>query len=217
MFTGLIEETGKVSSIQKGEASFQITIAANKIMEELRTGDSVCTNGACLTVVNLTKDSFTVDIMAETVKHTNFKNLKTGNRVNLERAMRLSDRVAGHLVAGHVDGVGEIIRIQKEGIATLITIRLSENLTARMVDKGSVAIDGISLTITKAGSDDFQVSIIPHTARETTLLTKKTGEKVNIETDMIGKYVRKFLTRPQESQKAKREIDTRFLSENGFI
>ncbi len=217
MFTGLIEETGKVSAIRKGEASYQITIVANKIMEDLQLGDSVCTNGACLTVVKLTKDSFTVDIMAETVKHTNFKDLKIGNRVNLERAMRLSDRLAGHLVTGHVDGIGEITRIQKEGIATLITIKLSKNLTARMVDKGSVAIDGISLTITKAGSEDFQVSIIPHTARETTLLTKKTGEKVNIETDMIGKYVRKFLIPPQESQKSKREIDTGFLAENGFI
>ncbi|GMT45582.1 MAG: riboflavin synthase subunit alpha [bacterium] len=217
MFTGLIEETGEVRAIRKGEVSFQITIAASKIMEELRLGDSVCTSGACLTVVNLTKDSFTVDIMAETVKHTNFKDMKTGNRVNLERAMRLSDRVAGHLVAGHVDGVGEITRIQKDGIATLMTIKTPKNLAAQMVDKGSVAVDGISLTITKTGSDNFQVSIIPHTARETTLLTKKTGEKVNIETDMIGKYVRNFLTQSQESQNAKREIDTRFLSENGFL
>jgi len=212
MFTGLIEETGKVSAIRKGEASFQITIVANKIMEDLRLGDSVCTNGACLTVVNLTKDSFTVDIMAETVKHTNFKDLKIGNRANLERAMRLSDRVAGHLVAGHVDGVGEITRIQKDGMATLITIKTSKDLATQMVDKGSVAVDGISLTIT-----NFQVSIIPHTARETTLLTKKTGEKVNIEADMIGKYVRNFLAQPQESQHAKQKIDTRFLAENGFV
>ena len=220
MFTGLIEEIGKISKITKGINSYQFGIQAKKVLSDIKLGDSVATNGACLTVVERTNTSFTVDIMAETVKRTNFSLIKVGDAVNLERAMRLSDRLGGHLVSGHIDGIGKISCIRKEDIATIISIGAPKELLNQMLNKGSVAIDGISLTIVALGDKDFQVSIIPHTAQEATLLKKKTGDLVNLETDMIGKYVSRFLRTDKNENLTTAKtsgIDMGFLTENGFI
>lgn len=218
MFTGLIEEIGKIKHISKGSRSFQFTIEAEKVLNDLKLGDSVATNGACLTVVSKNKSDFTVDIMAETVKRTNFSALKTGDRVNLERAMRLNDRLGGHLVSGHIDGTGKITGIKKEDIAHIVSIESEKEIIAQMLNKASVAIDGISLTIIAVDENKFSVSIIPHTAGETTLLKKKIGDVVNLETDLIGKYVLNFLKQNKNENPAKpSRLNMDFLAENGFI
>jgi len=218
MFTGLVEEIGKVKSIKAGIRSYQFGIAAKKVLDETRLGDSICTNGACLTVIEISSESFTVDIMSETVAKTNFSNLKIGSQVNLERAMRLNDRIGGHLVSGHIDGIGSIKSIIKDDIAWRISIETSSEILNQMIDKGSIAIDGISLTIVKVEKTNFEVSIIPHTAQETTLLNKKVNDTVNLETDMIGKYVHRFLNANKEQTKASEsKVDMDFLAKNGFL
>lgn len=218
MFTGLIEEIGKIKHISKGSRSFQFTIEAEKVLNDLKLGDSVATNGACLTVVSKTKSDFTVDIMAETVKSTNFSALKTGDRVNLERAMRINDRLGGHLVSGHIDGTGKILSINKDDIAFIISIETTKDLLNQMLNKGSVAIDGISLTIISVDENNFKVSIIPHTGGETTLLKKKVGDMVNLETDLIGKYILNFIKQNKNENPAKpSRLNMDFLAENGFI
>jgi len=217
MFTGLIEEIGTISSIEKGSNSYQFGISANKILEGTKIGDSICTNGACLTVTKISSNNFTVDIMSETVSMTNFSALKIGSKVNLERAMRLSDRLGGHLVSGHIDGTGKIVSINKDDIAWRIKIESSQNIISKILDKGSIAIDGISLTVVRVLENSFEVSIIPHTANETTLLNKKINGTVNLETDMIGKYVFKFLSGSRKKEGYDKKIDMSFLAENGFV
>ncbi len=221
MFTGLVEEIGKISKITKGIKSYQFSIQAKKVLSDLKLGDSIATNGVCLTVVEKSNSSFTVDIMAETVKLTNFNMMKIGDSVNLERAMRLSDRLGGHLVSGHIDGIGKITGIKREDIASIISIEAPEELLNQMLNKGSIAIDGISLTIIEVNNKYFQVSIIPHTSHETTLLKKKAGEFVNLETDMIGKYIMRFLHSNNIENSAKSKPSTAvtmdFLAQNGFI
>lgn len=222
MFTGLVEEIGKISKIAKGSNSYQFSIQAKKVLSDLKLGDSVATNGACLTVVEVSNSSFSVDIMAETVNRTNFSQMKIGDPVNLERAMRLSDRLGGHLVLGHIDGIGKISHIKKEDIAHIISIEAPKEVLSQMLNKGSIAIDGISLTILKVTDEYFQVSIIPHTAQETTLLIKKAGEFVNLETDLIGKYVLNFLGTDKNknlnlTQAKASRVNMDFLAENGFI
>lgn len=220
MFTGLVEEIGKISKITKGSNSYQFGIQAKKVLTDLKLGDSVATNGACLTVVEISNTGFTVDIMSETVKRTNFDKLKTGELVNLERALRLSDRLGGHLVSGHIDGIGKIANIKREDIAHIITIESDNEIINQLLNKGSIAIDGISLTIMAVGTKDFKVSIIPHTSKETTLLTKKIGDIVNLETDMIGKYVQRLLhTEKNENLTPAKasNISMSFLAENGYI
>ena len=217
MFTGLIEEIGTISSIEKGRNSFQFGISAHKILAGTKIGDSICTNGACLTVTRINSNSFTVDIMSETVSMTNFSDLQIGSKVNLERAMRLSDRLGGHLVSGHIDGIGKIVSINKDDIAWRIKIESSQNIISKILDKGSIAIDGISLTVVRVLEKSFEVSIIPHTADETTLLNKKINDTVNLETDMIGKYVFKFLSASKKEEDYDKKIDMSFLAENGFV
>jgi riboflavin synthase len=220
MFTGLVEEIGKISKITKGSNSYQFSIQAEKVLSDIKVGDSVATNGACLTVVNRTNSSFTVDIMAETIERTNFGKMKLGDTVNLERAMLLSDRLGGHLVSGHIDGIGKISNIKKEDIANIISIEAPKDLLYQMLNKGSITIDGISLTILSVNEKDFQVSIIPHTAQETTLLKKKTGDFVNLETDMIGKYVLRFLKAGKKenlTQAKASKLSMGFLAENGYL
>lgn len=216
MFTGLIEEIGSISSIEKGRNSYQIGILANKILTDTKIGDSICTNGACLTVTKIHSDNIIVDMMSETVKMTNFSKLKIGSKVNLERAMRLSDRLGGHLVSGHIDGTGKITAIIKDDIAWRFEIETSTEIISKMLDKGSITVDGISLTIARVREDSFEISIIPHTAKATTLLCKKINDTVNLETDMIGKYVLRFLS-PQKKEETSSRVNLAFLQENGFI
>ena len=217
MFTGLIEEIGSISQIKRGANSFAFTIQAKKVLEDTKIGDSICTNGACLTVTDIQKSRFTVDVMSETVNKTNFADLVMGSKVNLERALKLSDRMGGHMVSGHIDGFGQIISINKDDIAWRIKIEANPSIIRQMLDKGSVAIDGISLTITQIFEQSFEVSIIPHTALETTLLHKTTNDKVNLETDIIGKYVERFLSQKKENKTTESTLDMNFLQKNGFI
>lgn len=219
MFTGLIEEIGTISGIYKGRNSYEFKIDAQVVLSDTKIGDSICTNGACLTVTKMSNKDFTVDVMSETVDKTTFSLLKIGSKVNLERAMRLSDRLGGHLVSGHIDGIGKISNIKKDDIAWRIDIEASQDVISKMIDKGSITIDGISLTIVEVFKSSFQVSIIPHTAKETTLLSKKVNDTVNLETDMIGKYVLKFLSPSKKTKDGndKSKVNMNFLLENGFI
>lgn len=219
MFTGLIEEIGSISAIRSGKNSFQFGIKAQKVLEDTKIGDSICTNGACLTVTEIHSQGFTVDVMSETVAKTNFSALKIGSKVNLERALRLSDRLGGHMLSGHIDGIGKIKTIDKDDIAWRIKITAPSSILLQILDKGSIAIDGISLTITTVRQDDFEVSIIPHTAKETTLLNKRVNDTVNLETDMIGKYVQRFINQSgsETKNKPKSSVDMDFLAKNGFL
>lgn len=192
MFTGIIEEIGKIKKVKQGSKSATLTIEANKVLTDTNLGDSISTNGVCLTVTHLSTHTFDVDVMNETLKRSNLSELNIGSEVNLERALTLSTRLGGHMVSGHIDGVGKILEIKKEDIAYLIKIETTKDLTKYMIEKGSIAIDGISLTIVSVRESDFQVSIIPYTKDETMLLKKKVGDTVNLECDLIGKYVEKL-------------------------
>lgn len=218
MFTGLIEEIGIIQSIKKGKNSFQFEIKAQKVLDGTQIGDSICTNGACLTVTQMDSQTFSVDVMSETIYKTNFSELKIGSSVNLERALQLSDRLGGHLVSGHIDSTGKINAIYKDDIAWRIQIKTDTEILNQMLDKGSVAIDGISLTIVKVYKEYFEVSIIPHTAQQTTLLQKKINDTVNLETDLFGKYVFRFMQTNQSNNQAKKSnVDINFLAKNGFL
>ena len=211
MFTGIIEETGVITNIRPSGRSSRITISATGILSDMKSGDSINTNGVCLTVTEFTPKTFTVDVMPETMQRTAFHELKTGSRVNLERALRLTDRIGGHLVSGHVDGTGTINRIKKDENAIWLTILAGKPILRYVVEKGSIAIDGISLTIASVDEHSFKVSIIPHTLNETTILDRKVGDTVNLECDIIGKYVEKLRDRKMEN------LDMNFLAENGFF
>jgi riboflavin synthase len=214
MFTGIIEETGKLETIRWGANSARLSIRASTVLEGLKHGDSINTNGACLTVTAFNQNTFEVEVMAETMRSTNLGQLKTGYPVNLERALLLSDRLGGHMVSGHIDGTGIISVIRKEDIATWFEINAPENITQFIIMKGSVAVDGISLTVNGLHNGGFSVSLIPFTATKTTLLNKKPGETVNIECDQVAKYIRKFLT--DNSNPINKNLDYRFLKEHGF-
>ncbi|SHH41227.1 riboflavin synthase alpha chain [Caloranaerobacter azorensis DSM 13643] len=216
MFTGLVEEVGIVKSILKGTKSVKIVIKAKKVLEDIKIGDSISTNGVCLTVTDFTDDTFSVDVMPETMKRSNLKNLVPGSKVNLERALRLGDRLGGHLVSGHIDGTGKILSFDKEDNAVWVTIKPPEELLKYIIYKGSIAIDGISLTVAYIDNKVFKVSIIPHTKKVTTLIEKSLGDEVNLECDMIGKYVEKLLIHNKREEDDK-DIDIKFLKEHGFI
>lgn len=214
MFTGIVEELGKVKQVVSGSAWGQIEIAGQKVLEGTKLGDSIAVNGVCLTVTNLRSDSFTADVMAETMRRSNLGSLKKGDQVNLERAMAADGRFGGHMVSGHIDGTGVISQMKQEGNAVWVTVDTSEELMRLIVEKGSIAIDGISLTVAKEMPGAFQVSIIPHTGEETTLLKKKTGAVVNLENDMIGKYVEKLMRKESEGGGSSLTLD--FLKQHGF-
>lgn len=216
MFTGIIEEIGQVDTIQNGEKSSRITIKASLVLEETIVGDSICTNGVCLTVTKINKNSFQADVMAETLRKSNLGNLKSGSYVNLERALSLNKRLGGHLVSGHIDGIGEIIGRESEDNAIWITIKTSKEILRYIIEKGSVGIDGISLTVAGVDENSFKVSIIPHTGENTTLVNKLEGETVNLECDLIGKYVEKLLG-VEKANSGSRGIDEEFLKNYGFI
>ena len=192
MFTGIIEELGTVLNIERGVKSSRITIGGDKIFDDLKVGDSVSVNGMCSTAVTVSDHTFTADIMAESMRRTNLGDLKKGVRVNLERAMPLNGRFGGHIVSGHVDGTGVILSQIREDNAVWVTISAPDAVMRYVIEKGSIAIDGISLTVAKVYADAFAVSLIPHTAAETTLLLKRSGERVNLECDIVGKYIEKF-------------------------
>jgi riboflavin synthase len=215
MFTGIIEETGRIRQISRGSKSVKLTVEASLVLEETKVGDSISTNGICLTVIEMENSSFTVDVMAETLRRSSLNNMTTGSRVNLERALRLSDRLGGHLLSGHVDGLGVIREITMEDIARVIRIDTTPELLKYIVPKGSIAIDGISLTVVNVDEKSFSVSIIPHTATVTTLMEKQPGDAVNLETDMIARYVEKLLKKsPAEYEK--KDINMEFLHQHGF-
>lgn len=216
MFTGLIEEIGTVQSISKGISSAKITIKAWKVLEDIKLGDSISTNGVCLTVTGFNKNSFTVDVMPETMRRSNLKLLKYDSKVNLERAIMVGERLGGHIVSGHIDGVGIIKSLQVEDNATWVTIEASTKILKYVIEKGSIAIDGTSLTVAYIDNNSFKVSIIPLTKDETTLLRKNVGEQVNIECDMIGKYIERFVLF-QNNARPSSSLDMNFLKENGFL
>ncbi|HJD13582.1 MAG TPA: riboflavin synthase [Candidatus Ruminococcus avistercoris] len=214
MFTGIVEELGTVKQVVSGSAWGQIEIAGREVLEGTKLGDSIAVNGVCLTVTNLRSGSFTADVMAETMRRSNLGSLKKGDQVNLERAMAADGRFGGHMVSGHIDGTGVISQMKQEGNAVWVTVDTSEDLMRLIVEKGSIAIDGISLTVAKEMPGAFQVSIIPHTGEETTLLKKKTGAVVNLENDMIGKYVEKLMRKEPEGGGSSLTLD--FLKQHGF-
>ncbi|MGN0342825.1 MAG: riboflavin synthase [Roseburia sp.] len=193
MFTGIVEELGIIQSLNMQGSSGSIRIQAKKVLENTKIGDSIAVNGICLTVTSMTENGFTADIMAETVRRSGLKNAKTGDAVNLERAMAADGRFGGHIVSGHIDGTGVITDYRQEENAVWVTITAEPGIMALIVEKGSICIDGISLTVATVGNTQFQVSVIPHTAQETTLLRKRVGDLVNLENDVVGKYVQKLL------------------------
>ena len=193
MFTGIIEELGTVKSLNMSGNSGSINIKAHKVLDKTQIGDSIAVNGICLTVTSLQPDGFTADVMAETVRRSSLGSAKAGDKVNLERAMSAEGRFGGHIVSGHIDGTGTIREYRKEENAVWVTIGTTSEILELIVEKGSICIDGISLTVAAVTDEDFSVSIIPHTGEETTLLKKKPGDKVNLENDVVGKYVQKLL------------------------
>ena len=193
MFTGIVEEVGIVRQVITGSRSGEIAIQARKVLAGTKIGDSIAVNGVCLTVTGLSSDGFTADVMPETLRRSNLGRLRKGSPVDLERAMAADGRFGGHIVSGHIDGTGRIAQMKRDENAVVVTIAAARELLALVVEKGSIAIDGISLTVASVSDTEFSVSIIPHTADETVLLRKAAGDTVNLETDIVGKYVQKLL------------------------
>jgi len=216
VFTGIVEEMGKIVRVEKGAKSSRLTVSGDKIFSDLKLGDSVATNGVCLTVTSFSKGIFTADVMNETLKRSNLGELRQGSMVNLERAMIANGRFGGHIVSGHIDGTGVITKIEQDDIAVWYTIRADRKIMKYIIEKGSVAIDGISLTIAKVTDNDFSVSLIPHTAKETVLGYKKTGDTVNLENDVVGKYIEHFLSFKEEPETKSSGITKEFLLKAGF-
>ena len=215
MFTGIIEEIGTVKNIQRNGSNSFIVIEAKKVLEDVHLGDSIAVNGVCLTVTKTDGSIFQADVMNETLSRSSLGELRQGSKVNLERAMAANGRFGGHIVSGHIDGTGTITDIVNDGIAVWYTIVADADIMRYIVEKGSIAIDGISLTVAKVTERDFSVSVIPHTAEMTILSTKSKGQRVNLENDIIGKYVEKLMKPAENSEKS--GIDTAFLASNGFI
>ena len=215
MFTGIVEETGSVVRVQKGAHSAVLTVQARKVLEGTRIGDSIAVNGICLTVTAMSPDTFTADVMHETLDRTGLSGLGPGSPVNLERAMPADGRFGGHIVSGHIDGVGRITDVRRDDTAVRYTVEAAPDLLRLVVEKGSIALDGISLTVAATGRNTFSVSIIPHTAAQTVLGRRKVGDLVNLETDIIGKYVEKLMGREPEL-KTQSAITKEFLTRHGF-
>ncbi|MDY3974719.1 riboflavin synthase [uncultured Veillonella sp.] len=231
MFTGIIEEVGHVVSIRHAGPSLRLTIEGKKIFEDMEIGCSIAVNGVCLTVTEFTGTQFTADVMPESVKMTTLYHLKTGTAVNLERAMAANGRFGGHMVAGHVDGTGVIRRIQRVGNSVVFSIATSPAVMDYIIYKGSIAVDGASLTVSKREADYFEISIIPHTIENTILASAKVGTVVNLETDIAGRYIQHFLIHNQgvpigadtkapvegEPSNKKSKMTMDWLSSKGFM
>jgi len=210
MFTGIIEAIGRVTAVQRRGDLLYLTIAPQAALTEMVVGDSICVNGACLTVTALSQGGFQADCSPETQERTTLGSLTPHEEVNLERALKMSDRLGGHLVTGHVDGTGYVGDVTKGAGSLTLTIRVPHELATYIVEKGSVAVDGVSLTTSRIAGDEFQVVVIPYTAQNTTLGRKRAGDRVNIEVDLIGKYIKRFM------QQGGAGIDKGFLAEHGF-
>jgi riboflavin synthase len=217
MFTGIVEEMGSIKQIAQKGNTLSLSIYAKKIMPDLKVGDSISVNGVCLTVTNFMDDFFRVDVMPETFKATSLSTIKEGTKVNLERAMSANGRFGGHFVTGHVDGVGKILRKTPKENAIYYDIQISDQYRHLSLHKGSIAIDGISLTLFDVSSSHITVSLIPHSANETVLGYKKAGDFVNLEFDMIAKYLYRFYQIGDDKTSAIQGIDQDFLKQNGFM
>lgn len=215
MFTGIVEELGAIRAVRRGAASAVLSIGAAEVLSDLKIGDSVAVNGVCLTVTSLDDGGFTADVMHETLSRSSLGALVPGSRVNLERAMPANGRFGGHIVSGHIDGTGKIVSVRPDDNALWYTISAAPELLRYIVEKGSITIDGISLTVAAVDEVSFSVSLIPHTAAVTTLGKKRAGDIVNLETDIIGKYVEKLL-HPAPEPERQGGISLEFLAENGF-
>lgn len=226
MFTGIIEEVGTIDKIANGSKSAVLFIKASKVLEDTKLGDSIAVNGVCLTVTSIKGDTFTADVMAETLRRSSLGSLSKGSKVNLERAMAANGRFGGHIVSGHIDGTGRIASMVREDNAVWVEINASAEILKFIVMKGSIAIDGISLTVAGLTEESFSVSVIPHTGEETTLLKKGAGDIVNLENDVVGKYVDRLLNyssstvndldKEADSKETGPDITMEFLKSNGF-
>lgn len=214
MFTGIIEEKGSIKGVRKGEKSVSLIVECNEILDGTMIGDSISVNGVCLTVTAIKENYFEADVMPETMRATNLKYLKPGDIVNLERALSTSGRFGGHMVSGHVDGTGTISEVKKEDNAVWITIEAKPEILRYIIKKGSISVDGISLTVQQVDDRSFKVAVIPHTRDYTTLQDRKAGYKVNLECDIIGKYIEKLIV--TENKKSKSGLTIQYLMENGF-
>ncbi len=212
MFTGIVEEIGVVESLAQAAGGYHLRVRARKVVEDLKLGDSVAVNGACLTVTRFDSSGFTVGLSPETLRRTNLGELEPGGKVNLERALRLADRLGGHYVQGHVDAVGTVAEQRREGDALLMRVALPRELSRYVVEKGFIAVDGISLTVTGCGVGWFAIALIPFTQQVVTLAGKRIGDRVNLEVDIMGKYVESLLGR----REAREGVTAEFLAEHGF-
>ena len=215
MFTGIVEEIGTVKNIVKKGQTLVLTINAKTILEDVHLGDSISVNGVCLTVTEFTGNGFSVDVMPETYQASNLKHLSNNQKVNLERAMAANSRFGGHIVSGHIDGIGEIISIKTMENAVIYKIKIPSGLSKYCINKGSITIDGTSLTLFEVDNDFVTISLIPHTRSHTILGSKSVGEIVNIECDILGKYVEKMLG--MKVEKKETAITTSFLTQNGYL
>ncbi len=213
MFTGIIEEIGRIKRIQMGGKSCVLTVEAKTVLSDVHIGDSIAVNGTCLTVCSFDGSSFSADVMPETMRRTNLGSLQSGSLVNLERAMAANGRFGGHIVSGHIDGTGRLVSLRRDDNAVWVTIAASAEILRYIVEKGSIAIDGISLTVARVTANDFAVSVIPHTGAETTLLQKKAGDVLNLECDIVGKYVEKLCGKGTDHG----GITEEFLAKHGFF
>ncbi|HLB05825.1 MAG TPA: riboflavin synthase [Thermodesulfobacteriota bacterium] len=212
MFTGIIEAVGEVKGVRGNDKGTSLQVSIPESFDDIKIGDSISVNGVCLTAKVINGGSFSADVSSETISKTTFGRIKIGGRVNLERALRLSDRLGGHIVSGHIDGTARLKERRDEGESVRLSFSLEKELLRYVINKGSIAIDGISLTVNEVGDGSFTVNIIPHTAKNTTILDRKAGDEVNIEVDIIGKYVERLLGKGKENK-----IDSSFLSEHGFL
>ncbi|HBJ76308.1 MAG TPA: riboflavin synthase, partial [Porphyromonadaceae bacterium] len=215
-FTGIVEEVGKIKGIHRGVHSEQIEISAKKVLEDAKVGDSICTNGVCLTISKLLKNSFVADVMHETLDCSTLGEMPLGAKVNLERAMMLNGRFGGHIVSGHIDGMGMLVKVYKDDNSRRMWVETSSEILKYIVRKGSVALNGVSLTVASVGENNFEVSVIPHTWENTSFAELFVGNKINIENDILGKYVENFLSSNRECE-AKKQLTEDFLEENGFF
>ena len=216
MFTGIVEEVGTIAAIRKGAHSAVLTIQASRVLEDIHIGDSIAVNGICLTATSFSGSVFTADVMHETLNRSSLSRLSPGSHVNLERAMAADGRFGGHIVAGHVDGVGVIRRIRRDDNAIWYTIGAEPELLRYVVEKGSITIDGVSLTVAAVDRETFSISAIPHTVAVTVLGERREGDAVNLETDIIGKYVEKLLQPRETPAKQSGGLSLEFLAKNGF-